>query len=136
MRIWYVGANDDRGECEYDDETYLNLARSGSIIEMGVVTGQDIIIQTKEGIFEKLLFGYSIRDKEDADLDVLEWIEKTLIVKALEFCDWRQDKAAEQLRISPRVLNHRIHRYGIKHGSWRINRPKETASILNISANK
>ena len=133
MRIWYVGANQDRGECDYSTEDYLNLARSGSIVEMGVVMKEDIIIQTKENIFETLLIGYNGRDASDAGLDVIEWIEKSLIIKALEFCGWRQDKAAEKLQLSRRTLNYRISQFGITHRSWRINRPEQGASILAIN---
>ena len=132
MRIWYVGANEDRGECEYSTEDYLNLARSGSIVEMGVVMKDDIIIQTKENIFETLLIGYNARDPEDTALDVIEWMEKSLILKALEFCGWRQDKAAKKLQISPKMINDRIRQFGITHRSWRVNHPEQGASILAI----
>ena len=47
--------------------------------------------------------------------------ERLLIERALEECLWVQKNAAEKLGISPRALNYRIGKLGIRHAHWRKN---------------
>jgi two-component system NtrC family response regulator len=44
----------------------------------------------------------------------LEAIEKELILKALEKCDWNQTHAARYLDISRKTLIYRMERHGIQ----------------------
>nr|MBF0220883.1 sigma-54-dependent Fis family transcriptional regulator [Desulfobulbaceae bacterium] len=48
--------------------------------------------------------------------------EKDRIIQALEESLWIQKDAALLLGISPRVLNHKIKKFGITHSRWRRNR--------------
>jgi DNA-binding NtrC family response regulator len=48
----------------------------------------------------------------------LEELEKNLVLQALKMCDWIKEDTADLLGISHRVLNHKIHRFGITHPSW------------------
>ena len=132
MRIWYKGENGDRGECDVDIHTdeYEQLKSCSDIVEMGIV---DESRKEKELLgegFEAFQIVYSMRSKEDKDLDMIHWIEKKLIIMALEASDWRQNVAALKLRIPPRTINYRIRQYGICHSSWRANRPE--CAILSI----
>lgn len=47
--------------------------------------------------------------------------ERQLILQALEECLWVQKSAANKLGISPRSLNYKISKLGIKHPHWRRN---------------
>lgn len=47
--------------------------------------------------------------------------ERKLIVEILEECLWVQKAAAAKLGISPRSLNYKINKLGIKHPHWRRN---------------
>lgn len=48
--------------------------------------------------------------------------EKELILKALKDNLWVQKNAAKRLGISPRALNYKVRKFGIKHPNWRKNR--------------
>ena len=48
--------------------------------------------------------------------------EKAMILETLEKCMWIQKDAAKQLNMSPRSLNYRIKKLGIKYKHWRKNR--------------
>jgi len=52
----------------------------------------------------------------------LKDIEKERIIEALEKSLWVQKDAAKLLGISPRVLNHKIKKFGITHKRWRKHR--------------
>ena len=54
--------------------------------------------------------------------DGLHDVEKETILSALENSDWIQKDAAKLLRISPRALNYRIRKLGIRHSRWRRNK--------------
>jgi DNA-binding NtrC family response regulator len=49
-------------------------------------------------------------------------VEKETILRALEATNWVQKDAAKLLHISPRALNYRIRKLGIRHSRWRRNR--------------
>ncbi len=48
--------------------------------------------------------------------------EKEIILESLEKSLWIQKEAAKLLGVSPRVLNHKIKKYGITHKRWRKNK--------------
>jgi DNA-binding NtrC family response regulator len=54
--------------------------------------------------------------------DGLEDVERETILSALESTNWVQKDAARLLQISPRALNYRIRKLGIRHSRWRRNR--------------
>ena len=47
--------------------------------------------------------------------------EKEIIIKALEESLWVQKAAAKLLGASPRALNYKIKKFGIRHPRWRKN---------------
>jgi len=51
----------------------------------------------------------------------LKELEYNLILQALEAADYIQKDAAKLLKISPRVLNYKINKYGIKNPHWNKN---------------
>jgi Nif-specific regulatory protein len=56
-------------------------------------------------------------------------VEREMLVTALERCGWVQRSAANLLRMSPRRLNYRIRRLGIRHPSWPANRGAAVATL-------
>ena len=54
--------------------------------------------------------------------DGLHDVERETILSALETTNWVQKDAAKLLHISPRALNYRIRKLGIRHSRWRRNR--------------
>lgn len=52
----------------------------------------------------------------------IETQERALIISALEKNLWVQKNAAKDLGISPRCLNYKIGKYGIRHPNWRRNK--------------
>lgn len=54
--------------------------------------------------------------------DGLHNVERETILSALETSNWVQKDAAKLLHISPRALNYRIRKLGIRHSRWRRNR--------------
>ena len=52
----------------------------------------------------------------------LEQLEKTAILEALKRCNWVQKEAAKLLGVSSRVMNYKVHKFGITHDRWSKNR--------------
>ena len=57
-----------------------------------------------------------------ADGISLEEVEQKLIVQALTQANWIQKDAAAMLKVTSRVLNYKVKRFGITHESWRQNK--------------
>jgi DNA-binding NtrC family response regulator len=51
--------------------------------------------------------------------DTADMEEKQMVLSSLKENLWIQKDAAKQLGISPRMLNYKIKKYGIKHPRWR-----------------
>jgi len=56
------------------------------------------------------------------DLLNLEALEKTAILEALKRSNWVQKEAAKLLGVSSRVMNYKVHKFGITHDRWSKNR--------------
>ena len=56
------------------------------------------------------------------DLLNLEQLEKTAILEALKRSNWVQKEAAKLLGVSSRVMNYKVHKFGITHDRWSKNR--------------
>jgi len=56
----------------------------------------------------------------------LELLERQAILYALQISGYRQDKAAQLLGISSRVLNYKIKNHDITYHKWRVNHGKST----------
>ena len=52
----------------------------------------------------------------------LEEVEQKLIMQALNQANWIQKDAASMLKVTSRVLNYKVKRFGITHDSWRQNK--------------
>jgi DNA-binding NtrC family response regulator len=52
----------------------------------------------------------------------LEQLEKTAILEALKRSNWVQKEAAKLLGVSSRVMNYKVHKFGITHDRWSKNR--------------
>ncbi|MFP4011479.1 MAG: sigma 54-interacting transcriptional regulator [Spirochaetaceae bacterium] len=66
--------------------------------------------------------GGSSRSRPDGLTEGLADVERETILNALETSNWVQKDAAKLLHISPRALNYRIRKLGIRHSRWRRNR--------------
>ena len=51
-----------------------------------------------------------------------EQLEKTAILEALKRSNWVQKEAAKLLGVSSRVMNYKVHKFGITHDRWSKNR--------------
>lgn len=65
---------------------------------------------------------HSVPNEFPRDLKELNEHEKKMVLEALEKSLWVQKDAAAMLGISPRALNYKIQKYGLKHSRWRKNR--------------
>lgn len=95
-----------------------NVRELENVIERGVVLSSNTIINPD--LFPGHLTGknYStslVEHNPDASLfDILEDIERRIIVDKLERCNWNQTDAAEQFRIPLSTLNQKIKRLNIE----------------------
>jgi DNA-binding NtrC family response regulator len=53
-------------------------------------------------------------DKESSLFDIMDTIEKRVIIEMLERCSWSQTEAADNFRIPLSTLNQKVKRYGIE----------------------
>ena len=60
-----------------------------------------------------------IIDENLDELNLLERVEKNVILKILKKYFFNQKKAAQELGISARALNYKIKKYGINYENWR-----------------
>jgi DNA-binding NtrC family response regulator len=58
----------------------------------------------------------------DRQLLNLEALEKEAVLEALRRCNWVQKEAAKLLGVSSRVMNYKVHKYGITNDRWTKNR--------------
>jgi DNA-binding NtrC family response regulator len=58
----------------------------------------------------------------DRQLLNLEAMEKEAVLEALRRCNWVQKEAAKLLGVSSRVMNYKVHKYGITNDRWTKNR--------------
>ena len=88
------------------------------------VNGQELATQLVEkrqsvpATMSELMLVWACTKDSRQDLSVLEIAEFLLIHEALEQNQWNQKHAAELLRLSPRVMNYKVGKYGITHRSW------------------
>jgi len=83
-----------------------------------IISPEDLHLPCQMDIFK---YDYSTIKIPPSGLD-LEEVEKGLILQALKLCDWVQKDASKLLRVSERVLNYKIKRFGITHPRWKINK--------------
>jgi DNA-binding NtrC family response regulator len=102
-----------------------NIRQLANIIESAAVFEESNLIRSENLLLPlEVSTNFSLVKIEKAEdgpqpLHKLEYDE---ILKALDDSLWVQKDAAEQLRITPRVLNYKIRKYGITHPGWRRNK--------------
>jgi DNA-binding NtrC family response regulator len=95
-----------------------NVRELENIVERGVVLSSTPIIGS--GLLPGHITGRTFQDallehNPNASLfDILEDIERRIIVEKLERCNWNQTDAAEQFRIPLSTLNQKIKRLNIE----------------------
>ncbi len=98
-----------------------NIRQLANAIERAVILEEGSVIH-KENLFIPTL-GNPPQSPSVSDAPKpLETGEKRLILDALQKSLWVQKDAARLLGISPRALNYKIKRFGIKHPGWLKNR--------------
>lgn len=107
-----------------------NIRQLSNTIERAVILEDDTIIHRASFSLpqvEKTRVQETVADMEPArEGDVkgggaLADQERNLILAVLEECLWVQKNAAAKLGISPRSLNYKINKLGIRHPHWRRN---------------
>src|SRR5580698_2404090 len=95
-----------------------NVRELENIIERGVVLSSTTIIDS--GLLPGHITGRSFQDAllehnpNSSLFDILEVIERRIIIEKLERCNWNQTDAAEQFRIPLSTLNQKIKRLNIE----------------------
>ena len=109
----------------------LNYEWPGNIRELENVIERAVIMSDSEEISASDLGlrrrrtsgdGNPVRAWNEGLFDGLHDVERETILSALETTNWVQKDAARLLHISPRALNYRIRKLGIRHSRWRRNR--------------
>ena len=95
-----------------------NVRELENIIERGVVlsSGQTINSDLLPGHLTGRSYSSSLleHDPNASLFDIIEDIERRIIIDKLERCNWNQTEAAEQFRIPLSTLNQKIKRYKIE----------------------
>lgn len=94
------------------------IERAVLMADGDIISPEDLHLPCQIDIFK---YDYSTIKIPPSGLD-LEEVEKGLILQALKLCDWIQKDASKLLRVSVRVLNYKIKRFGITHPRWKINK--------------
>lgn len=94
------------------------IERAVLMADEDIISPEDLRLPCQIDIFK---YDYSTIKIPPSGLD-LEEVEKGLILQALKLCDWVQKDASTLLRVSVRVLNYKIKRFGITHPRWKINK--------------
>ena len=95
-----------------------NVRELENIIERGVVLSSTTIIDS--GLLPGHITGRSFQDAllehnpNSSLFDILEDIERRIIIEKLERCNWNQTDAAEQFHIPLSTLNQKIKRLNIE----------------------
>jgi DNA-binding NtrC family response regulator len=89
-----------------------NVIERGVVLSSGPVIGSDLLPGHLTGrSYSSSLLEHS----PDASLfDIIEDIERRIIIDKLERCNWNQTEAAEQFRIPLSTLNQKIKRLNIE----------------------
>jgi len=98
-----------------------NVRELENVIERAVVLAQtetidrsllpDAVISPSSKFATLSSFAFS---KESSLFDIMDTIEKRVIVEMLERCGWSQTEAADRFRIPLSTLNQKVKRYGIE----------------------
>jgi DNA-binding NtrC family response regulator len=98
-----------------------NVRELENVIERAVVLSQGDVID--RSLLPESVISPSSRfaalssfafDKESSLFDIMDTIEKRVIIEMLERCSWSQTEAADNFRIPLSTLNQKVKRYGIE----------------------
>src|SRR5688572_4769588 len=98
-----------------------NVRELENVIERAVVLSQGDVID--RSLLPEAVISPSSRfatlssfafDKESSLFDIMDTIEKRVIIEMLERCSWSQTEAADNFRIPLSTLNQKVKRYGIE----------------------
>ena len=97
-------------ELENMIESAMNMVGSEHVIRPEHFTGD-----LHKKMFSGGTFSYKFASLEGSSLDeVVEQVERSLIVRALEECDYNISRSSEKLGIKRQTLQHKLKKYGIK----------------------
>jgi transcriptional regulator with GAF, ATPase, and Fis domain len=98
-----------------------NVRELENVIERAVVLAQtdtidrsllpEVVISPSSKFATLSSFAFS---KESSLFDIMDTIEKRVIIEMLERCGWSQTEAADRFRIPLSTLNQKVKRYGIE----------------------
>lgn len=94
-----------------------NIIERAIIMAEGEITADDIYLPSDRISVNSLPVDLSIPNEGIS----LEYIEKKVILQALERCLWVQKDAAQLLKLSPRTLNYKISKHNISFDGWKKN---------------
>jgi len=111
------------------EEKLLSYNWPGNIRELENIVERAIIMADEEIEAEHIYLPADRHKELSAKVDFvipdegvsLDFIEKKMIIQALERCSWIQKDAATLLKLSPRSLNYKISKHNISHISWKKN---------------
>ena len=95
----------------------------GNILQLSNIIERAIILEESDQITPEALQS-PCELVSPKQLQELMDSETTLILQALQECNWVQKKAAKKLGISTRVMNYKIQKLKISHPKWRKNKNK------------
>jgi DNA-binding NtrC family response regulator len=93
------------------------VERAVLMAETDTITEKDLSILRREPGA-----GFEPKPVVDRQLLHLETLEKEAVLEALRRCNWIQKEAAKLLGVSSRVMNYKVHKYGITNDRWTKNR--------------
>jgi DNA-binding NtrC family response regulator len=93
------------------------VERAVLMAETDTITEKDLSILRRSPGAE-----FEPRPVVDRQLLNLEAMEKEAVLEALRRCNWVQKEAAKLLGVSSRVMNYKVHKYGITNDRWTKNR--------------
>ena len=108
-QLFYTVDNGDSGSCEYDFVIFEKLKKNPSVLQVWVC----------DYPFEMQIDTDILPDGTVQSLP--DWVDKMMVILALLNYNWSQKNAAKSLGINGRVLNYKVHKYGIRNDNWRKN---------------
>lgn len=98
-----------------------NIRQLKNVIERAIILAEGEYIGPGDLMIDYNMIGFTI-NKPNAAPASLDDYNKSVIIDALESCNWSQKLAAQKLGISPRAMNYKVKKFGITSVMWRTNR--------------
>ncbi|HOM27468.1 MAG TPA: sigma-54 dependent transcriptional regulator [bacterium] len=97
-------------------EIFLNYDWPGNVRELKNIIERIFVLNSEKNIINIEDLPEELKKKQNSFTcfkEVIENLEKELIIKALKETNWNQTKAAEKLKLTRRVLRYKIQKYGL-----------------------